>query len=80
MLSFEIEQKQGQLRIFGDDTGLRLLRREIEFLLDGETHSHLMTEDWGGSELAADKHAEGNRIIHQVNIIRVPGGARPDDG
>ena len=77
MLSFELEQVHGQLRVFGDATGLSLLRREIDLLLEGETHSHLMTAEWGGSELATEMHAEGNRIIHQVNIVRVPDGGLP---
>lgn len=71
MLTFEIEDEHGQLRISADQDGLLLLRRNLEFLLAGETHVHLASPEWAGNEVDANATGQGSRIVHQVDIRRL---------
>jgi hypothetical protein len=71
LLSFEIDEDSGVLKIHGDEQGLRNLCETVNKLLlntkEGHfNHDHLMTPDWGGYELSAENM--GGNIINHVKI------------
>lgn len=71
MLTFESNKADEQLEIHGDKEGLLTLAKIlIEMAEQKESeHRHLMTEDWGGSELSSDKQGLNNDLCHHVKIL-----------
>ena len=55
-----------ELQVSCDEAGLKLLYRQIEFLLEGESHVHLKTKEWAGNELDSAPLAGGDIIHHMV--------------
>lgn len=67
LLTFEYEMDH--VEIHGNEAGLRYLIERLQQLLDGTKagqfdHLHLMTPEWGGSELSSDAQGEGSLIDH----------------
>ena len=72
MLTFEWDKETEQLEIHADKNGLNELTEKLKNLSgnEGEEHLHLLTEDWGGSELSSDKQNEKAKLIHHVKIFK----------
>jgi hypothetical protein len=67
MLLF-VRSDGNELDIFVDDEGQAALRSYLDQLLRGETHVHLFTPSWGGTELSEDAVIP-DKVIHKVNIV-----------
>jgi hypothetical protein len=75
LLTFEVEPDRDVVEVHADSGGLAKLIKELTWLkqkLDGGEceHSHLMTEDWGGSELSnqiQDESGESS-LVHHVKV------------
>ncbi|MCI5141349.1 MAG: methylhydantoinase [Candidatus Electrothrix sp. ATG1] len=72
MLTFEWDESSECLEIHLNNRGLQMLANQIKQLenLAGNEHLHLMTEDWGGSELSNEKQNKKSNIINHVKIVR----------
>lgn len=72
LLTFEFDSKNETLEIHGNQKGLQKLRTLIDSLLliTGDDHIHLMTKNWGGSELSDIKQCQENEIINHVKIFK----------
>jgi len=71
LLTFEFTKDGEELMIHGDEEGLRFLCGEIDKLISntkegGFDHTHLMTEEWAGTELSSE--GQGDRLINHVKI------------
>jgi len=71
MLTFESNDNGERLEIHGDkDSFLRLAKILTEMAMQKESeHRHLMTPDWGGTELSNDKQSLDNKLYHHVKIF-----------
>ncbi len=71
MLTFELSDNEC-LEIHGDKTGLLKLAKICEELANSITseHSHLMTEEWGGSELTSEKQGLKNDLVNQLKLFK----------
>ena len=71
MLTFETNKEKELLEVHGDREGLLNLARILTEMAEHikSEHRHLMTKDWGGSELSNDKHGLDNSLCHHVKII-----------
>ena len=74
MLTFEHYQDIETLEIHADLKGLRELCSTLSRLIEssektGTNHDHLMTEDWGGSELSNEKLGDTSTLVHHVKIF-----------
>ena len=60
------------LEIHGDRDGLERLAAHLQVLLakDERDHTHLMTFDWGGSDLSSKQQNADAKLIKHVKIIR----------
>ena len=74
MLSFESNNDNQQLEIHGDKEGLLKLAKILSEMAEQKEseHRHLMTKDWGGSELSSDKQGLDNDLWHHVKIFFWP--------
>ena len=72
MLTFEWSAANDCLEIHADDAGLARLLRIVKALESSASldHVHLMTPDWGGGELDAERQGNDNKLIHHVKIFR----------
>lgn len=69
VLTFALEPARHVLNVVADRDGLVLLRRQLDFLLDGsDSHIHLMTASWGGNELDEGPLGPDEVAVHAVNI------------
>jgi hypothetical protein len=71
LLSFEIDKDNEQIQIHGDKKGLQNLCQLINKLISNTEegyfdHDHLMTPQWGGSELS-EKNM-GGLVINHVKV------------
>ena len=79
MITIEIKDAEkigeglSEVEIFCDFDGIKELKRQIEFLENGQSHVHLATPSWAGTELDEIPSGDGNVIVNQVTIIRVTG-------
>jgi hypothetical protein len=69
MLVFELNSEGDQLEIHADRSGLLELQKYIEQLLSRESHVHLKTAAWGGTELSEEPQQEGHRVLNHVKIF-----------
>ena len=71
MLTFESNPESEQLEIHGDKEGLLKLAKILTAMAEQKAseHRHLMTEDWGGSELSSDKQGLDNDLCHHVKVF-----------
>ena len=70
LLTFEYETDH--IEIHGNEAGLRDLIAKLQHLIDGTKaehfdHIHLMTPEWGGSELSSEVQGKGS-LINQVTV------------
>ena len=79
LLRIELAPDGDELSIFGDPEGLRLLAQDLERLAElaehgRHEHTHLFTEQWGGSELsgASDESDSTRRIIQHLKVYGLP--------
>ena len=72
MLSFEWNEDLEQLEIHTDSTGLLELKKHLDNLIysDDYEHVHLMTENWGGTELTNNQQNNETKLIHHVKIFK----------
>ena len=71
LLTFELESDR--LVVHANRSGLRLLAERLlrlaESTPEGEhEHEHLMTPEWGGSELTSAQQGEGE-VVHHVMVF-----------
>ncbi len=71
----EISAGRSEIEIYCDSAGFRELQRQLDFFKRGETHVHLATLSWAGNELAETVMREGNVLVHQVTIYKIPESA-----
>jgi hypothetical protein len=71
MLTFESNNENEQLEIHGDKEGLLHLAKVLTDMANGKEseHRHLMTKDWGGTELSSEKQGQDNDLWHHVKIF-----------
>ena len=76
MLTFEYDKKDEFLMIHGDADGLQFLQTQIKSLLNSAekgaiNHLHLMSTEWGGSELTSQKQTndENVEVLNHVKIF-----------
>ena len=67
MLTFEVNDERNTVEVHADAAGLETLRKEIDDLLAGDDHTHLMTKSWGGYGLTQERQGPGH-LIHHVKI------------
>ena len=68
LLSFELSQDGDELDIHCDEHGLSKLKYILSQLENGEQHVHLMTANWGGSELTQESQSEDSQLLYKVTI------------
>ena len=59
-----------RLELLVDDEGLATLERIIRHLRGGESHIHLMTDEWAGNELDVVADAPGWEPVHSLTLRR----------
>ena len=74
MLTFEVNKKEEKIEIHTDREGLKTFHSLIGKLIDkseevGNEHSHLMTKEWGGSELSSEKHNSETELVNHVQVF-----------
>jgi len=62
-----VEYRDGVVHVHVDDRGRRSLIDALTRLRSGD-HDHLMTPEWGGTELTADRQDENALLIHHVHV------------
>ncbi len=72
LLTFELSEEKDELHICTDEGGLdfliqKLTRLREKMKTEESEHIHLMTEEWGGSELSSESQI--GEIINHVKII-----------
>lgn len=72
LLTFEWNNRDEQLEIHGTEESLTKLRQKLNDLLKSKApnSTHLMTEEWGGSELTSEKQGASNDLINHVKIFK----------
>ncbi len=78
LLSFVTDEDGHQLFIHIDLAGVKFLIRELnrikEKLEENDCpHTHLLTKEWGGSELSASKLADQDDEKNQVQHVKIYG-------
>ncbi len=71
MLTFECNIDDERLEIHGNKEGLLKLAKILTNMAsqDESEHRHLMTKDWGGSELSNDKQGLENKLCNHVKVF-----------
>lgn len=74
MLTFELTNDRDRVEIHGDREGLLLLAQTLTELAakSSPDHVHLMTVDWGGSELTNVGQGLSNELVHHVKLFLWP--------
>ena len=67
-LTFEISSDGQELEIHGDREGLTELIEIIGRVLRTQQHDHLMTPEWGGTELTQEPQGVHNRLVNKVSV------------
>lgn len=70
LLVFELSEGGDQLEVHANEEGIRLLRKQLDFLLGGETHIHLKTPSWAGTELSETPQGKNSSVLHHVKIFK----------
>jgi hypothetical protein len=68
VLTFELNQNSDEIDIHGNEQGFLELIETINRVISSSQHDHLMTPNWGGSELSNEKQGETSRLINKVTI------------
>ena len=74
MLTLETKTGGEMVALYGDPEGLRKLATCLLSLIDRTKdgyfeHIHLMSSDWGGSELTAERQSDEGTVVHHLKII-----------
>jgi hypothetical protein len=71
VLTFESNVDNDRLEIHGDKEGLLKLAEILTEMAEKNfsEHRHLMTQDWGGSELNNDKQGLNNNFYNHVKLF-----------
>jgi hypothetical protein len=71
-LSFEWDPSGEKVEIHATREGLERLAEHIQSLLDRDApdDSHLMTPDWGGSDLSSELQNANATLVNHVKIFR----------
>ncbi len=75
MLTFELhtDEKANELAIHGSAEGLEALAntllRLVQKTKEGHfDHDHLMTKEWGGTELSSEPQSEDSELLNHVKV------------
>ena len=68
VLTFELNPDDDEIDIHGNEQGFLEFIEAINRVLSSSQHDHLMTPDWGGSELTNEKQSETSKLINKVTI------------
>jgi hypothetical protein len=68
----QITEGRAEIEIYCDTEGIAELERQLVFLRRGETHVHLASPSWAGNELGEIAFGDGNVLIHQATIVKIP--------
>jgi hypothetical protein len=76
LLTFELSEQGGELSIYGDAPGLRLLGERLLALAasaqtGGASTDQLSTSVWAGNELSLEPQGSSTRLVYQVRISAV---------
>lgn len=75
-----VEAEPDRVVVYADPAGLRHLVSRLERLLEtagpGGDHDHLMTPDWGGTDLTSAPGG-GGPVVHHVKVYCDPRLAGP---
>ncbi len=73
-MRIEVTYSRGVVEMGFDEEGARYLATVLQRLqpAPGARHDHLMTEEWGGSELSVGPAEEGWEIVHQIDLGLLP--------
>ncbi|MEK6553725.1 MAG: Imm32 family immunity protein [Bdellovibrionota bacterium] len=67
----ELNQGMAEIEIYCDSEGLDSLIKQLNFLKNNnESHVHLMTKSWAGTELSEKVQGKGNLLIHKMTIAK----------
>ena len=69
LLTFEINEEQESVEIHADADGIAALIRWLELASRTNDHQHLMTPEWGGTELSSQSQGPSNRLVNHVRIV-----------
>jgi hypothetical protein len=80
-LTVQTDNDCDQVFIHGSPEGLRFLAKRLEAIAasaekHGQSHDHLMTEEWGGNELSSELQG-GGESFKLINQLIVYGWAAP---
>jgi len=75
LLTFELheDEKAKEIAIHGSSEGLEALANTILKLVKNTkeghfNHDHLMSDNWGGSELTSEAQSEESELINHVKV------------
>jgi hypothetical protein len=73
LLIFELAEEMDAIEIHANQQGLqelidRLFKLKKSFNGSSSEHEHLMTPDWGGTELTGEKQGKDSILINKVTI------------
>lgn len=69
ILSFELSTTKDSLDIHFDESGLdNFINLLIKLKKTEQTHEHLITKDWGGSELTNIPQSEYSILLNKVTL------------
>ena len=68
MLTFELDKDGDELDMHLDESGLAMLRSILNAVEGSNSHEHLFTPAWGGSELSEEKQREASTLLNKVTI------------
>ena len=66
MISVELNQRLDAIELHLDKAGIESLILRLVNLRSVDSHIHLMTPAWGGSELGEQPHAANKLINHLI--------------
>lgn len=71
LLTFEWDKTNEKLDIHCSQSGLKNLIKKLEHLLHSTENesTHMMTSDWGGTELSSFVQGTNTVLIHHVKIF-----------
>lgn len=77
MLTFELTPDGDELEVHFDARGAEVLMKYLQQAVEHSDHQHLMTAEWGGTELSAEAQGQQSKLIHHVKLMIWP---EPNEG
>ncbi len=75
ILTFEISKDKDEIEIIFNKEGYLALVKVLEQMKPSDNedikHIHLMTKEWGGSELTSEIMHQGNTLINHVKLVYI---------